>query len=280
MALDERLERELDRAARPGNPSGVYEDLIRRRKRRRIRHGAITALVVVLAIAGSIGAYVALSSTFGSDGPMPASAFDPAAFPPNGSIVFDRTTDGHGQHLWISNADGSNDRKLTSGEVIDMWPAWSPDGSTIAFVRDDLASREIRLAFVDVGDYTVTPSEGLDNGVARPDWSPDGSRLTFAGIRPPGIYVMDRDGSAMSKITDRAFLAPDNPEWSPDGSTIAFSANLDADPSSWDVYVVAPDGTGLRDLTNTPDEDESEFVIGWLPNGNLLISRSPGSTCG
>jgi hypothetical protein len=277
MALDERLERELHRAARPADPSGVYESLIRRRERRRIRHIAASAVVVVAVVAGSLGAYIALTSTIGSDAPTPGTVFDPGAFPPNGSIVFDRTTDGHGQHLWISDPDGSARRQLTSGEVIDMWPAWSADGSTIAFVREALTPGDIRLAFVDISDGTVTLSEGLDNGLARPDWSPDGSKLTVAGIRPPGIYVMDRDGSVLARITDDRFLAPDNPEWSPDGSTIAFSANLDADPSSWDVYVVAPDGTGLRDLTNTPDEEESESVIAWLPNGNLLIARSPGS---
>jgi hypothetical protein len=66
VSLDERLREEFERAARPADPSGVYEDLIRRRERRRIvRLVQVTALAVIVII-GSTAAVYGLSRVFGA----------------------------------------------------------------------------------------------------------------------------------------------------------------------------------------------------------------------
>lgn len=287
MALDERLRRELDRAAQPADPSGVYEDLIRRHERRRIRRIVGASGLALLVLAGSAAGFLVLAKVFDRGTGRPAdpqpslSAFPP--FPSNGGILFQRATDGEGQHLWLANADGSETRQVTFGNVIDSWAAWSPNGSTVAFYRATLEQRrsESGLAFLNVTSGELTISAAPAFTAARPDWSPDGARIVFAGVRgetpQSGIYVMNLDGTALEQVTDERFTAPDNPEWSPDGSTIAFSGNLDDDPFSWDVYTMAPDGSGLRNITNTPDGALSELVIGWLPDGNLLVRQSPGA---
>lgn len=72
MALDERLARELQDAGRPGDPSGVYEELIRRRERRHIAHRIRTGALALVVIAGTAVGVYALSRTFASSGTQPA----------------------------------------------------------------------------------------------------------------------------------------------------------------------------------------------------------------
>jgi hypothetical protein len=77
VAPDERLRRELERAGRPADPTGIYEDLIRRRERRRIRRRAGVAGLAVLVVAGSAVAVMALSRVFGT-GVEPAASVPPS----------------------------------------------------------------------------------------------------------------------------------------------------------------------------------------------------------
>lgn len=65
MGLDDRLATELERAARPADPSGLYEQMIRRRERRRIARKARTAILTVAVVAGSIGGAFVLWNVFG-----------------------------------------------------------------------------------------------------------------------------------------------------------------------------------------------------------------------
>ena len=114
-----------------------------------------------------------------------------------------------GDDIWVANADGSAVRRLTNAGAT---PAWSPDGSTLAFVsfRDDPAR-------------------------AR-----------------SGLYVMKSDGSGVRRITDGGvarFL--EAPVWSPDGTQIAI-VGMRASGEGSDVLLVSADGRGARWLTNTP----------------------------
>ena len=72
MALDERLRRELERAGRPADPSGVYEELIRRRERRRIGRRVQAGTLALVVFAATIGGFFALTRVFrGSEEPPP-----------------------------------------------------------------------------------------------------------------------------------------------------------------------------------------------------------------
>ncbi len=145
------------------------------------------------------------------------------------------------------------------------FPAFSPDGTRIAFVAQDGRDGPSRL-------YTMT-TDGTDVrnlGVAPvnhpPRWSPDGSRLAYVlgDEHPYAIYTINADG------TERQYLstAISGPAWSPDGSRVAFAK---ADGRSTAVYTIAADGTDARPLTTLRVEPAWASSIEWSPDDSRLL---------
>ncbi len=115
------------------------------------------------------------------------------------------------QEVYSINADGSGSTNLTDDPADDLFPAWSPDGSRIAFASD----RDDEIAM-----YVMNADGSHLTWVARdavlPTWSPDGSSIAFMSDRDDNleIYVVGADGSGLNRLTDDA--ATDAlPAWSP-----------------------------------------------------------------
>ncbi len=129
-------------------------------------------------------------------------------------------------------------RRLTTSEANDRSPAWSPDGTRIAFAfnRDGRYYRSIYVMNADgSGVERLTNNSAHDVG---PAWFPDGARIAFASDRDGNgsdIYVMDADGSGVKRLTNNSAYDWD-PAWSPDGARIAFASDRDG---NWaDIYVM------------------------------------------
>jgi Tol biopolymer transport system component len=277
--VDEELTRRLRRAERPVDADGLFEGLAKRRSHHeRVRRMQV-GLLAFAVLAATGGGFVLLRNIFDTDKRHVGDEQTPSVG--NGEIVFSRASS-EGEHLFLTEPDGTDLRQITHGDTSDRLPAWSPDGNRIVFVRQAESSIRLYVLDIDAGDpRPITPPS---MGVYRPSWSPDGELIAFAGVGEDvsDIWVVRPDGSELRRITEGTFFAPDAPRWSPDGSTIAFAANLpDKDGGyreGWDVYLVSRDGSGLHNLTDTPNPERSESPIGWLPNGNLLLSESPGTS--
>ena len=204
------------------------------------------------------------------------------------AVVSDRTVEGSGG-FGIYRLEPIGGRVSKLGELQGRQPAWSPDGSLLAFV--DLRRR---LMVARSNGQVVRVLTTGRYPAQHPSWSPDGSRIVFSQsgrLRFRGDLVVEAaDGSSLRRIT-RTRHDDVEPAWSPNRSLIAFSSDrpvrLRDDP---EIVVVRPDGTGLRNLTAndvfqdrtsawSPDASRIAFVSGRNSgqfNPELWTMRSDG----
>ena len=117
------------------------------------------------------------------------------------------------------NADGSVPTRLTENGRVDDDPAWSPDGTKIAFWRDGGESFDIYVMNADgSGETNLTAT--LAESAVRPSWSPDGTKIAFHAA-DSGIWTMNADGSNAVELTTNGF----SPDWSPDGTQLVYVGN-------------------------------------------------------
>jgi TolB protein len=156
--------------------------------------------------------------------------------------------------IFRMNADGTNLTQLTRGpnRSMNVEPAVSPDGNTIAFSSDRTGNASIYLMNADGKNPRRIPLPGKYN--ATPAWSPDGKNIAFAGYDANhfDVFVMKSDGSDVRRLTDAEKPGGkrsnnESPSWSPDGRHIAFASDR---TGVYQIYMVNPDGANERRLTN------------------------------
>ena len=165
--------------------------------------------------------------------------------------------------IFVMDADGGNQERLTNNRARDVDPTWSPDRTKIAFVSD----RNDGLLQIYVMDahgkrtiqLTAGPQEKRDL-----DWSPDGKKIAFTSWKGrdrqnPRIMVMDEDGNNAFKLTDG-----EAPSWSPDGRRVAFTSGRD-----WrdQICVISVDGDGLEKVTQ---DTAIKDTPAWSPDGKRI----------
>ncbi len=118
-----------------------------------------------------------------------------------------------------------------------------------------------------LGGLSASPLYGVQWITWLSRQQPD--RVVFVSTQDgnPEIYVMNRDGSAMLRLTDNPAI-DDDPALSPDGTRVAFRSLRDGNS---EVYVVNVDGSGLHRLTDHPAAD---YDPAWTPDGRQIIFRS------
>ena len=122
--------------------------------------------------------------------------------------------------LFVMDRDGAHKHRLAGGPGNDIDPAWSPDGTRIAFASNRSGRYQLWL----VGSSGGTPELLTTPGRARaPDWSPTGNRLAYTGIvgAASDVWMVSLDGFTHRRLTS-APAFDGRPNWSPDGRRLTF----------------------------------------------------------
>ena len=205
-------------------------------------------------------------------------------------IAFVSYRDGNPE-IYVMDADGKNQRRLTNHLANDDSPSWSPDGKRIAFVsrafesdrdgevhfRDGRPTSEIYVMGADGGNpQNLTLNPGRD---FSPSWSPDGKRIAFSSNRDGRfnyeIYVMGADGGNPQRLTNDPH-DDRQPSWSPDGRQIVFSArragHFETKFSITDeIYAMDADGSNQQRLT---ENHKYDWAPVWSPDGKRIAFMS------
>ncbi len=152
---------------------------------------------------------------------------------------------------------------------------WSPDGSLFACEGGNDSDTSVN------GIYTIRSSDGgglrrITNAGGMADvpiaWSPDGSQIVFGRWdfgscnQRSAIYVVNVDGTHERRITPWGFC-DNHGDWSDDGKWIVFA------PPGPSIFMVHPDGTGLKTLTLDTSTPGRVFAgdVSWSPDGRKLV---------
>jgi dipeptidyl aminopeptidase/acylaminoacyl peptidase len=196
--------------------------------------------------------------------------------------------------IWLADTTSGGNaagRQLTNARKSSQSPAWSPDGSKLAFISDRSDKRQI---------YLINPLAGeaealtlLEDGITDFGWSPDGRTIAYTATEPKSTALKDREKKygefelvdqdhrmthlfvidvatrATRTLTSGAFTVGSF-QWSPDGKSIAFDHRLNGSPASGgsaDISIVAVADASIRKLV-TQDGPDSQPV--WSPDGTRI----------
>jgi TolB protein len=182
------------------------------------------------------------------------------AFPgQNGKIAFQSDAGGD-EEIYSVNPDGTGLSQLTTNSVDDVLPAWSPDGTKMAFFRSGEASGIYVMNADGTDQHRVGPG-------GRPSWSPDGTKIV-SGVPFGGFDVLDVATGEVTSVP----APPDSgsPKWSPDGRTFLFERFV---AGGYRIWAMDVDGTDARQLTtptcgNVPGGQHDHRTPSWAPDGS------------
>ncbi len=182
---------------------------------------------------------------------------------------------GSASNISTVSPDGTGLLQLTNQtSAYNTQPAWSPDGTRIAF-RSSTSGGTSPIYIMNADGSGIRELCSLAGGYGSPTWSPDGSRIAFSSnltnpaLANRDIYVMNADGSGTPlNLTNSATVSETAPDWSPDGTKIAYVSST---TTTSQIYVMNADGSGQTSLS------VSGYDPNWSPDSQKITYGAGGA---
>jgi TolB protein len=147
--------------------------------------------------------------------------------------------------LVVADSDGYNPQVVVRSRETLMSPAWSPDGTRLAYVSFESGNSAVYIQNIATGARELVSARKGINGA--PAFSPDGTKLALmlSYVGNPEIFVMDVASRALTQITHN-FSIDTEPEWTPDGQNLVFTSDRSGKPQ---LYQIAATGGTPQRLT-------------------------------
>jgi TolB protein len=202
-----------------------------------------------------------------------------AISPDKSKIVFVKNRGGSDVNLWIQELAGGSPSgppwRLTDGPAFTAVPAFSPDGSYVAYSARNRVATDIWIVSSSSGSPTrLTDSRKTDS---HPAWSPEGNALALISERSGSAQiwiapVQDGKRTGSDRMINTGEVAAFLPTWSPDGKKIAF---LGRRQNNYDVWMVAVDGGSPPEQLTSKGKVKH---LQWVKSGDLFVSADWGGS--
>ena len=198
------------------------------------------------------------------------------AWHPNGhALAYDELANTGHQTIVVRDLVGGGTHRFATRHTLNMSPAFSPDGSTLAFVSGDDGTDIYAVApFGNDSPKRLSVGPGATSN-ASPVYSPDGKRIAFTSNRlgHAEVYIMDADGTNPDLLTttlygDQPYRS--DPDWSPDGRRVAFQSQVSG---VFQIKALNFQDRGVQGFTSEGRNTEPS----WARDGRLLLFTSPRS---
>jgi Tol biopolymer transport system component len=180
-------------------------------------------------------------------------------------------------NIYTVRVDGSDVRRIISDPGDDVAPAWSPDGSKLAWISS-LGSEAEMTSHLYIASFDGSNKTALvtDRFVHTDfSWSPDSKKIAFSAAKNPSsksdIFAIEISNGSLTVLdpaSESGRFGGSFPVWSADGTTLAFQAPLDPALIFWRIHTVMADGMALTELLSNTFEDR---LPQWDPKGPTIL---------
>jgi len=178
--------------------------------------------------------------------------------------------------LKIADADGGNDQAALASREPIISPAWSPDGSKLAYVSFEAKKPVVYVHDLASGRRHVAANFKGSN--SAPAWSPDGKQLAVVLTKDGSsqLYVVNADGSGVTRVATSSGIDTE-PRWAADGQYIYFTSDRGGSPQ---IYRIAAGGgnaerisfEGSYNVTPRPSPDGKSLAFITRNNGRFQLA--------